>query len=110
MSWLTILLFASNTTLSLGGLILLKSAHETANPTLAALGASLWAMTSVLFIELSRIHDVGTLAIVSQALGLTASIAVGVLIFEEAFTNQKIIAATLVVSAVIVAGWPTNSP
>lgn len=86
---------------SAGGSMLLKHATTTSQPTLAILGATMWAGSAAGFVWLARETELSVLAILTSALSLIA-VQVFAIGLGESVTYRKLLALTLLIAAIVI--------
>ena len=105
-NWAAIAVLGVSTLASASGSVILKHAAAEAQPALAVLGATPWAGSAAGFVWLANSNDLSTLAIATAALGPIVLTAIGVAVFAEAITAQKLIALVFLIAALAVLSWP----
>lgn len=101
----TITVLVATNAASAGGSMLLKHATTTSQPSLAILGASLWAGSAAGFAWLARETDLSVLSILTSALSLMA-VQVFAIGLGEALTDRKLFAFALLIAAIALVSLP----
>ncbi|QBF32342.1 hypothetical protein [Thalassococcus sp. S3] len=107
-NWMAITVLGVSALASASGTILLNYAAIVLSPALAILGATLWAASAAGFVWLAHGYDLGTLAILTSALGLITVNVIGVTLFAEDITVQKLVALSLLIAALTILSWPSG--
>lgn len=95
-----IVLFVT-TLASVSGSVSLKHATTQSDPIWAIVGVSLWAASGAGFSFLAKSQELGVLAVITSAAGVLLANLLGVAIFDEQFTRDKLIAFALLVLAML---------
>ncbi len=94
----------ANTVLSVAGSLALKHASQSGDACFAIVGCLAWAGTALgVFALLNRAHDLGSIALVSQGLGLIALLALSCLFYGEPFPLRRAVAVGLLLVSLALA-------
>ncbi len=96
-----VIIFA-NTALSVAGSLALKHAAQSGNAIYAILGCLAWAGTALgVFALLNRAHDLSSIAVISQGLGLIAVLVLSCVFYGEPFPARRVLAVALLLASLV---------